>query len=75
MKKGDLVRYCGWSKNLELSPMALVVAVKFPESDFHKRIRVMWVGDIPIQARVISTKGSQISTWCAPKHFELVSEC
>ena len=75
MKVGDLVRYRGWSKNPKSEPLALVADVRSPESDYHARIRVIWVGEeIPIQASVISTSGSRLSTWCSPKHFEVVSE-
>ncbi len=75
MKIGDLVRYRGWEKNSGSGPMALVVDVRSPQSDFHKRIRVAWLGEsIPIQASVISTTGERISSWCTPKYFEIISE-
>jgi len=75
MKIGDLVRYRGWSKSIGSDPLALVVAVQSENSDFHKRVRVMWVGEVvPIQAQVISTTGSRFSSWCAPKYFEIISE-
>ena len=76
IKKGDLVRYRGWSKYSEPGPLALVVEVRSLESHYHSRIRVVWTGEeIPVQASVISTSGSRLSSWCAPKYFELVSEC
>ncbi len=75
MKVGDLVQYRGWEKSPNSGPMALVVDVRSAESDFHKRIRVMWLGEaIPIQANVISTTGERISSWCTPKYFEIISE-
>jgi len=76
MNVGDLVRYRGWD-SLKLhgpEPLALVVDVRAADSDYHKRIRVMWIGEkVPVQANVISTKGSRFSSWCAVKHFELIS--
>ena len=76
MKIGDLVRYRGWSNgSVNPGPLALVMAVQSENSNFHKRVRVMWVGkEIPIQAQIISASGDRFSTWCAPKHFELISE-
>ena len=75
MKVGDLVQYYGWAKSSGIGPMALVVDVRSAESDFHKRIRVAWLGEtVPIQASVISTTGSRISSWCAPKYFKIISE-
>ena len=71
MQKGDLVRYRGWNE----TPYAIIVDTKFENSDFHKRIKVMWLGSkVPIQAKVISVTGSRFSAWCSPKHFELVDE-
>jgi len=75
LKLGDLVRYRGW-RNQGQDPIAIVVAVRFIDSDFHKRIRVMWIGEkIPVQASVISVNNSRISTWVHPKNFILVSNC
>ena len=74
MKIGDLVEYKGWSKTLS-GPLAIVLAHTNTASKYHTRIRVMWLGkDIPIQANVISTSNSRISTWVHPKHFEVVGE-
>ena len=71
MKVGDLVQYRGWN---DKGPLALVVEQVSPDSDYHHRIRVAWVGDeIPIQASALSTNGSRITTWVNPKHFELVN--
>ena len=71
MKVGDLVQYRGWNDN---GPLGLVVEQVSPDSDYHHRIRVAWVGDkIPIQASALSVKGSRITTWVKPKHFELVT--
>jgi len=78
MKVGDLVKYRGWS--LELSkqrqePLALVMEISSHDSEYHKRIRVMWIGEVvPIQAQVISTSGNRYSSWCSPKHFEIVNK-
>jgi len=77
MKVGDLVKYRGW-KNSYVSksePLALIIEVSSHDSEYHKRVRVMWIGeDIPIQAKVISTNGSRYSSWCSPKHFEVVND-
>ena len=54
--------------------MAVVVETRNEDSDYHKRIRVMWVGKIPLQAKVLSTNGGRITTWLKPKHFEVLSE-
>ena len=70
-------QYRGWKKSYKKGddPLALVMEVRSIDSEYHKRIRVMWVGeDIPIQAQVISINGSRFSSWCSPKHFELVSK-
>ncbi len=73
MKVGDLVQYKGWQKSPDSKVLALVVQVRSADSDFHKRIRVMWVGEeVPIQARVLSTSGKRITTWISPKHFEKI---
>ena len=72
MKIGDLVRYRGWK---QAGPLGIVVEQVCKESNFHHRIRVMWVGEkIPIQAQVLSTRGERITTWVAPKYFEVISE-
>jgi aromatic ring-cleaving dioxygenase len=71
MKVGDLVKYRGWGTE----PLALVVEQKNSDSDYHHRVRIMWVGEqLPIQAKVLSTTNSRISTWISPKHFEIVNE-
>lgn len=80
MKIGDLVRYRGWSKapvtaTSRPQPIGIVIEQFSEDSSFHHRIRVMWLGDKPpIQASVLSTNGSMITTWVAPAHFELLSE-
>ncbi len=72
MKVGDLVRYRGWAKNSD-GPFAIVISQRHSESTFHHRVRVVWVGDnIPVQASVISTTGSRVSSWVSPKYFEIV---
>ena len=75
MKIGDLVKYCGWSKSSSVSmPIAIVIDQRNPDSHFHHRIRVMWVGEtIPIQASALSTTGSRITTWINPKHFTVIN--
>lgn len=71
MKIGDLVRYKNWGS---LQPLGLVVEQVSPNSIFHHRIRVAWVGDkLPIQASVLSTKGDRITTWVDPNKFEVVN--
>ena len=76
MKVGDLVKYRGWQKSAASpEPLALIIEVREAKSDYHKRIRVMWIGDeVPIQAQVISVSGERISSWCAPKYFKIVEE-
>jgi acyl-CoA hydrolase len=75
MKVGDLVIYRGWAKQAGSDPLAIVVEVRADDSEYHKRIRVMWMGeDVPIQAQVISVTGDRFSSWCSPKYFEVVEE-
>jgi hypothetical protein len=73
MRIGDLVRYRGWSKGA--GPMALIVYESNIDSDYHHRIRVMWIDkEIPVQAAVLSTEASRITSWVSPKYFEVISE-
>lgn len=75
MKVGDMVRYRGWSKQRGNEPLALVLEVQLADSEYHKRIRVMWMGEtIPVQASVLSISGNRITTWVSPKHFEVINE-
>ena len=75
MKKGDLVRYRGWSKTSYSEPIGIVVDESCSGSNYHRRIRVFWVGEqIPIQAAVFSSKKSRITTWVSPKYFEVINE-
>jgi hypothetical protein len=75
MKVGDLVKYRDSGKYGQPEPLALIIEVRSADSDYHKRIKVMWIGEkIPLQAQVISTKASRFSSWCATKHFEIVNE-
>lgn len=74
MQVGDLVEYRGWSKTKN-RPLAIVLEYTQSHSDYHKRIRVMWMGEtVPIQASVISTTASRISSWVHPKYFRVISE-
>lgn len=74
MKIGDLVEYRGWSKYQE-GPLAIVLDSNKSEIHYHSRIRVMWLGEsIPVQASVISTTGTRISSWVHPKYFEVIGE-
>lgn len=74
MKVGDLVRYRGWLAS-STPPYGLVIDQASPDNQFHHRIRVMWIGEkIPIQAKVLSTKASRITTWVRPKSFEVVAD-
>jgi hypothetical protein len=71
LKIGDLVRY---KNHGSLQPLGLIVEQVSPNSEFHHRIRVAWVGEkLPIQASVFSTSGSRITTWIDPKNFKVVS--
>tara|TARA_A100001011_G_C13574362_1_gene541710 strand:- start:40 stop:300 length:261 start_codon:yes stop_codon:yes gene_type:complete len=78
MKVGDLVQYRGWqgrSYTKCAPPYGLVVEQVSPDSDYHHRIRVMWIGEtIPIQAAALSTNASRITAWTSPKHFEVVED-
>tara|TARA_B100000700_G_C14778569_1_gene730203 strand:+ start:472 stop:684 length:213 start_codon:yes stop_codon:yes gene_type:complete len=68
--KGKIVEYRGWKKE---GPKALVIDSIHEDSDYHHRIRVMWLGDkIPIQAQALSVRKSKISTWVNPKNFIIV---
>ncbi len=76
MKVGDLVRYRGWLVAREPrdgGPVAIVTDQRSSDSDFHHRIRVMWLGEeIPIQAQAVSVEGARVSSWVHPKHFEVI---
>ena len=77
MKVGDLVKYRGWSKTPNSSiPIGIVVAARGDQL-YHKRIRVMWMGEkIPIQADVLSvgSKSKRVTTWVHPKHFKVIND-
>jgi hypothetical protein len=74
IKIGDLVQYRGWEGITRgHPPLGLVVDQASSNSDFHHRIRVMWLGEeIPIQASVLSTKASRITAWVSPKSFKVL---
>ena len=73
MKIGDLVRYKGW-RNYP-GPFGIIVEESATDSNFHHRIRVMWIGDpLPPQAKVMSVSGSRITSWVHPKHFDIVTK-
>ena len=76
MKVGDLVRYKGWGTSPASCPLGVVVDVrKSQHGILHDRIRVTWAGEtLPIQAKVLSTKGGRTTTWVHPKHFEVVGD-
>ena len=74
MKIGDLVQYRGWKPDDE-GPLGIVVDQRSADSDFHHRIRVMWVGEkLPIQAEVLSVRGARVTRWCQPGNFVVVSD-
>ena len=74
MKVGDLVKYRGWSKSAYSEPLGIIVDESCSGSNYHRRIRVMWVGEkVPVQAEVLSTGGKRITTWVNPKHFEIIN--
>ena len=77
MKIGDLVLYRGWSKTQSNEmPIGIIVNDSRDISDYHRRIRVMWLGEkIPIQASVLSIRSLRITTWIDPKYFEVFNEC
>ena len=77
MKVGDLVIYNPyWDTVIPFdSPMGIVVDQRSPESKYHHRIRVMWMGsDIPINAKALSTTGKRVTSWVSPKSFEVISK-
>ncbi len=79
MKIGDLVIYnvkLHWGDIVTFDrPMGMIVDQRSPESEYHHRIRVMWMGnDIPINAKAMSTKGERVTSWVSPKYFEVISE-
>ena len=72
MKIGDLVRYKGGK---DPRPIAIVVDESTSNSDFHHRIRVMWLGSKkPTVSRALSVNGKRVSTWVHPKKFEVINE-
>ena len=75
MKIGDMVRYRGWKSTPITEPLGLVTDIRADDSDYHRRIRVMWIGEeVPIQASALSSTGGRITTWVNPKYFEVISE-
>jgi hypothetical protein len=73
LKIGDLVRYTGYLKSE--GPLAIVANQKYPDEDFHHRIRVFWLGEnLPIQAKAFSVSGKRLSTWIHPREFSVVSK-
>ena len=74
MKKGDLLEFSIKSIGSSRAPMALLIDQRSPESDYHHRIRVLWLGDkLPLQAGVTSVSGERLSTWISPKLFIVAS--
>lgn len=75
MKIGDLVVFKGSINYMKNMPLAIVIDESNSDSEYHRRIKVMWIGEeIPIQAKVLSTTGSRFSGWCSPNKFEVVNE-
>lgn len=76
MKVGDLVRYKGWGTSKTSCPLGIVVEVRIsPHSSLNDRVRVAWAGEkLPVQAKILSTKGSRTTSWVHPKHFEVVGD-
>lgn len=71
MPVGDLVRYRGWRD--DSGPLGIILEEVSPDSRFHHRIRVLWLGEeIPIQAHALSTTASRVTTWVSPKYFEII---
>ena len=72
MKIGDLVRY---KSGKDPRPIAIVIDESPSDSDFHRRIRVMWLGGKkPTASRAFSVNGKRVSTWIHPKKFEVINE-
>tara|TARA_B100000700_G_scaffold306355_1_gene381425 strand:- start:2116 stop:2427 length:312 start_codon:yes stop_codon:yes gene_type:complete len=71
VKVGDLVEYrppFTWRPSE--FPQGIVIAESFATVKKHHRIRVMWLGDIPIQASSLATsENKRVTTWVNPKHF------
>ena len=59
---------CGAGK---LVQHGIVIDERSPESQFHHRIRVMWLGESlkHPQAQAFSVSGNKITTWVSPKSF------
>jgi hypothetical protein len=76
MKIGDLVMYRGWEESSGRDmPLGIVVKDSRDISDYHRRIRVLWLGEkVPIQASALSIGGNRLTTWVDPKHFEVFNE-
>ena len=52
----------------------IVIAESFATLKQHHRIRVMWLGDLPIQAKALATsKNKRVTTWVNPKYFFVIS--
>ena len=52
----------------------IVIAESFATLKQHHRIRVMWLGDLPIQAKALATsENKRVTTWVNPKYFFVIS--
>ena len=68
---GALVSCRGWKK----PALGIVIDERSPDSSFHHRVRVMWIGEkIPVAASAFSTSKGRITTWIHPKIFDVVGE-
>ena len=75
IKIGDLVEYRP-PNTLRPDSLAkgIVIAESFATLKQHHRIRVMWLGDLPIQANALATsENKRVTTWVNPKHFVTIS--
>ena len=75
IKTGDLVEYrppMTWRP--DSFAKGIVIAESFATLKQHHRIRVMWLGDLPIQAKALATsENKRVTTWVNPKYFFVIS--
>ncbi len=73
---GDLVEYRPpFSWDSDKIARGIVIAESFATIKKHHRIRVMWLGDLPIQSNALATsENKRVTTWVNPKHFIAISK-
>ena len=77
---GDLVLYKGRKDemlkrldcNPRLLPAGIVIDTMCQDSDYHARVRVMWVGNVnQAVAKSLAINDSRMTTWVNPENFIL----